>query len=566
MTLGRKIFIGFAIVLSLTIIIGSTGYFALRYVMKGVFLYREINRIHENFAVSKDLINRYLLSTYTDDKHFSEDAKNKALSDLDIMLKSYEKFVSEKANMFPEADNKQKLDMMIKDAKDYRSVFIQYAASETVKENLRQQTIAVNPVISGYIKEAGFLIEDIAYRNSLLFAATTNYFNINTDQHWKNIETEIKEFQNAFDDWYKKIERSDSLKKIAENIRQQFQVYSSQISQYREEVIKQKNYQDALRKHNENLSIFLTNLINNTLEWLTYQQSLSVKVIFGSLLITLITGSFYALFFTRSIIASIRRVSEGISEAIEKLISVSGDMSSTGIQIAKGAGAQISAIEMSATLLERLTAMTRQNRENAEKMNTLMDSASENIAQANRDMSELVSAMEAISESNHQTQNIIKNIDEIAFQTNLLALNAAIEAARAGEAGAGFSVVAQEVKNLALRSAREAKITSDFIEATLKKTNEGSDLVRKTDETFQNMIIIAGDAVNLMSEIVRVSSEQDQGIGQVNTAMSEVERVTQHNTSNAQASAATSEELNEMADRLNTLVNSLAMLIGKGAA
>jgi methyl-accepting chemotaxis protein len=76
------------------------------------------------------------------------------------------------------------------------------------------------------------------------------------------------------------------------------------------------------------------------------------------------------------------------------------------------------------------------------------------------------------------------------------------------------------------------------------------------------MIIIVGDAVNLMSEIVRVSSEQDQGIEMVNTAMSEVERVTQHNTSDAQASAATSEELNEMADRLNKLVNSLAAIIG----
>ncbi len=511
MTLGRKIFIGFAIVLSLTIVIGSTGYFALRYVMKGVFLYREINRIHENFAVSKDRINRYLLSTYADDKDISEDAENKALSGLDIMLKSYQNFVVEMATMFPETDNRQKLDMMIKDAKDYRSVFIQYAASETVKENLSQQTIAVNPVISGYIKEAGFLVEDVAYHNSLLFSASTNYFNKNTDQHWNSIETEIKEFQNAVDDWYKKIERSDNLKKIAENIRQQFQSYSLQIRQYREEVIKQKNYQDALRKHNEKLSISVKNLVNITVKRLTYQQALSVKVIFGALLITLITGSFYALFFTKSIVGSIRRVIDGISETSEKIVSVSGDMSLAGTQLAEGSGSQTSAIQTSANSLERLTAMTKQNRENAGKMNHLMDSASENIAQANRDMSELVTAIEEISQSNHQTRNIIKNIDEIAFQTNLLALNAAIEAARAGEAGAGFSVVAQEVKNLALRSAGEAQMTSDLIEATLGKINEGSELARKTDDTFQKMIIIVSDAVNLMGDIVQVSSAQGSG-------------------------------------------------------
>ncbi|NJL59426.1 MAG: hypothetical protein HC887_07060 [Desulfobacteraceae bacterium] len=252
-----------------------------------------------------------------------------------------------------------------------------------------------------------------------------------------------------------------------------------------------------------------------------------------------------------------------VGNAIENIVSVSGGMASDSQQLATGASTQMAAIADSSASLERLTEVTIQNTENAAKMNEMMTLITEMIAQANRDISDLVVAMKAVSESNLKTGKIIGNIDGIAFQTNLLALNAAIEAARAGDAGAGFSVVAQEVRNLAVRVADEAKTTSELIEITLSKTKESSEFLSKTEETFQNIIITAGDAVNLMSELNKASDEQNQGIRSVNAAMAEMEKVTQINAAHAEESAAASEELNGMAAHLRESLAALRMLVGK---
>ncbi len=281
------------------------------------------------------------------------------------------------------------------------------------------------------------------------------------------------------------------------------------------------------------------------------------------LVIGTISGILYAFIFSRNIAGNIGNVIEDVGNAIENIVSVSGGMASDSQQLANGASTQMAAIADSSASLEKLTGITVQCSENAAKMNEMMTLITDMIAQANRDISNLVIAMKAVSESNLETGKIIGNIDGIAFQTNLLALNAAIEAARAGEAGAGFSVVAQEVRNLAVRVAEEAKMTSELIEVTLSKTKESSEFLSKTEETFQNIIITAGDALNLMSEVDKAYDEQNQGIRSVNTAMAEVEKVTQINAAHAEESAAASEELNGMAAQLGESLNTLLMLVGK---
>jgi len=128
--------------------------------------------------------------------------------------------------------------------------------------------------------------------------------------------------------------------------------------------------------------------------------------------------------------------------------------------------------------------MTRQNADHAHQADTLMNQANQVVDKANESMKQLTTAMADISKAGEETSKIIKTIDEIAFQTNLLALNAAVEAARAGEAGVGFAVVADEVRNLAMRAADAAKNTSDLIEQTVKKINNGNDIVNDTGEAF----------------------------------------------------------------------------------
>jgi methyl-accepting chemotaxis protein len=184
------------------------------------------------------------------------------------------------------------------------------------------------------------------------------------------------------------------------------------------------------------------------------------------------------------------------------------------------------------------------------------------VSEANSSMTELTISMQEISKASDETQKVVKTIDEIAFQTNLLALNAAVEAARAGEAGAGFAVVAEEVRNLALRSADAAKNTAVQIEGTVKKIKSGSELVARTNDAFGKVAESSSKVGELVAEISAASNEQAQGIEQVNTAIVEMDKVVQTNSVNAEESASASEELSAQAEEMKVMVGNLTALVG----
>jgi methyl-accepting chemotaxis protein len=177
-------------------------------------------------------------------------------------------------------------------------------------------------------------------------------------------------------------------------------------------------------------------------------------------------------------------------------------------------------------------------------------------------MDDLKGSMGEIFKASEETQKVVKTIDEIAFQTNLLALNAAVEAARAGEAGAGFAVVAEEVRNLALRSADAAKNTAELIEGTVKKVKQGSELVNTTSDAFSEVAASAAKVAELVAEIAAASGEQAQGIEQVNMAVTEMEKVTQSNAAGAEESSAASEEMSAQAEEMKRMVKELVAMVG----
>ena len=233
---------------------------------------------------------------------------------------------------------------------------------------------------------------------------------------------------------------------------------------------------------------------------------------------------------------TVERMAENLSETISANASAAESVSQAASEQASSLEETSSSLEETSSSLEEMSSMTKQNADNANQADILMKESNQIVGNANESMNELTGSTEEISNASEETSKIIKTIDEIAFQTNLLALNAAVEAARAGEAGAGFAVVADEVRNLAMRAADAAKNTADLIEGTVKKIKDGSELVTRTNEAFSQVATGTVKVGGLVGEIAAASNEQAQGIDQVNTAVAEMDKVTQQN-------AAASEEM-----------------------
>jgi methyl-accepting chemotaxis protein len=150
---------------------------------------------------------------------------------------------------------------------------------------------------------------------------------------------------------------------------------------------------------------------------------------------------------------------------------------------------------------------------------------------------------------------VIKVIDDIAFQTNILALNAAVEAARAGQHGKGFSVVAEEVRNLAAKSAQAAKETSDLIKDSMDKVSDGQRLTRETSENMEAVAAISVTNGESIGKITELSIHQETAISELNVKLSELVSAVQAIAATAEESAAFSEEMSAQAELLSVLVN-----------
>lgn len=292
--------------------------------------------------------------------------------------------------------------------------------------------------------------------------------------------------------------------------------------------------------------------INSVLLW--------ISLISLSVVLLALGVSYYVV--QRKIAKPMKLIMDELNGGADQVAAASVEVSSSSQTLAEGSSEQAASIEESSASLEQMASMTRQNAENAIQANTLMKESGVIVDQANKSMKTLRQAMDDITAASDETAKIIKTIDEIAFQTNLLALNAAVEAARAGEAGAGFAVVADEVRNLAMRAAEAARNTSTLIEGNIHNIKKGSDLVVETDKAFDQVEESAKKVAELVGEISAASSEQSQGIDQINTATGEMDRITQQVAANAEESAAAAEELSAQAESLKGGIRDLGLLVG----
>lgn len=249
-----------------------------------------------------------------------------------------------------------------------------------------------------------------------------------------------------------------------------------------------------------------------------------------------------------------------VADTADQVKQGSSQVADASNSLSQGATEQAASIEEMTASLDEVGSQTKHNAESASKAKELAAQSQDSSEKGNAEMNRLMSAMTEINDSSKNIAKIIKVIDEIAFQTNLLALNAAVEAARAGVHGQGFAVVAEEVRNLAARSAKAAKETAELIEGSIKTVEKGAALSERTSGALQEIKEQASSVAGIIADIASASNEQANGIAQIQTGFEQVDKVTQQNTAGAEESASAAEQLASHATRLDEMLKQFKLM------
>jgi methyl-accepting chemotaxis protein len=298
----------------------------------------------------------------------------------------------------------------------------------------------------------------------------------------------------------------------------------------------------------------------SVLETRSAQQS---SIALGVFIVTLIVaGAIVHLTIRRAITGPVVRVIAGVQVAADETARTSAEMAQSGTEVSNNAQEQAACVQQTSASLEKISDTTRQNAERVGAADGLMQEARQTVERAAQAMSDLTSSMNLISKSSHQVAGVLKNIDEIAFHTNILALNAAVEAARAGEAGAGFSVVADEVRNLARRAAEAARNSGGIIEQTVGDVSKGVELVGHAHKAFQEVSDQIASATKIVSQIAASSGEQTLGITEISKAITQIESLTQRNVANAQQTADGASAMTSQVESTRKYLDELVAVVG----
>ena len=289
--------------------------------------------------------------------------------------------------------------------------------------------------------------------------------------------------------------------------------------------------------------------------------SMSSKSIVISVIIAILIGIVAAYIIIKSITRPIDKIVGELSESAGQVSAASMQLSDASHELAESSTEQAASIEETASTLSESSSMVQQNTENTKQTSILVQETKYAAETGNNEMKNMMEAMNGIKKSSDAIGKIIKVIDDIAFQTNILALNAAVEAARAGDAGMGFAVVAEEVRNLAQRSAQAASDTATMIAENINISEKGVILAEKVAEALKVINTKADKVDDIMQEVLAASIEQTQGISQINRAISQMEQVTHNIASNAEESSSASSELNAQAENMNFVVENLNIMI-----
>jgi methyl-accepting chemotaxis protein/methyl-accepting chemotaxis protein-2 (aspartate sensor receptor) len=597
MSLGRKITLGFGIIILIAIGLGITGVvnmnsatknsekLALEYAPE-VEIANELERnflnvrmnmvayIYTESAASVEAADANYKEVYKQlekAKKLSEDFPDltvlkKQVDDAEIALVSYHKSVEHLEEVY-----KRKAEVRVvldKSAKDYMSSASEFLTGQNEKMTDDFKNNSSNAKLQERLAKVTYVNDVIDMGNALRIANFSSAARRNIQSLKDGIEEFESKFDNKIADLRKITFQKDDLTEIKhiETAGQnyikglkEFVVINDDIektfTQLRTEGVSALDAAVSIAK----AAVSATKKLSN--ESMSGLQTASTVMMIG-LLLAVVIGVMVAFFIIRSITKPIIEAVETIYEANSQVLSASEEISSSSQDLADGATQQASSVEEISATVEESTASIAQSSESAKEANILADNAYVSAENGNKKIQELIISMQKITASSEEIAKIIKTIDEIAFQTNLLALNAAVEAARAGEHGLGFAVVADEVRNLAGRSADAAKETTNIIESSISQVKEGNSIANQTNDAFQEILDKAKKTSDLISEIAASTAEQSEGMNQIASAMGNVDDITQKNAGVSEESAAAAEELNAQASSMMSSVEEIAKIVG----
>lgn len=298
-----------------------------------------------------------------------------------------------------------------------------------------------------------------------------------------------------------------------------------------------------------------------------YEQIRSIKesvLVFNSLVILAIL--LFSFWIPRQIKRSLNQAVKGLNQSTIQISAVSDQVFSASRQLAESASEQAQAVEETSSYIQDISDRTGQNAQDAQGADSLFKETDGYIEQAGQAIDALIASMSDISAASHDTYQIVKTIHEIAFQTKLLALNASVEAARAGTAGAGFAVVANEVKNLAVASSQAAEKTGEMIESTVEKVTQGSRIADTSHKAVKKVVARSDDVIKLLGRISESSRHQADEIEAITRRVAAIDRKTHQNARDAADFSSVSDQMNTQSKRMEAVVRDLGRLIGRQGA
>ena len=324
---------------------------------------------------------------------------------------------------------------------------------------------------------------------------------------------------------------------------------------------------DLTKYHNDEFGA-LVDEYNKVIDNMKYQSEVAQEVSNGNLTITVNPKSADDLLGNslKKLVEDNLHALSNISDAGSQVTVSSSQVASASQALAQGSTEQASAIQEITASIDEIAEKTKQNAEQANAAASLVVRAIDDVKKGNRQMEDMMSAMQNINKSSESISKIIKVIDDIAFQTNILALNAAVEAARAGEAGKGFAVVAEEVRSLAAKSAAAAAETAELIEDSIEKVDSGSKIADDTARALEAITNAVQESEVIINGIAESSNYQATAVAQIEQAITQVSQVVQTNSATSEECAAASEELSNQASRMRDMLSIYNLGVGRSSS